>query len=188
MDFLTLLFIAFALAIDAFAVSLSTGAYLGKPDTRQTFRMAFHFGLFQFLMPIIGWAAGTGFVSLIEAADHWIAFGLLGAIGGRMIWNAFRNEEETVRKDMTKGWSLMSLSIATSIDALAVGLSLSCINVHILIPAVLIGAVAGIMSVVGIRLGERVSQAFGKHMEYIGGIILILIGVRIVLEHLSIIK
>jgi putative Mn2+ efflux pump MntP len=187
MDFLTLLFIAFALAIDAFAVSLSTGAYLVKANARQTFRMAFHFGLFQFLMPVIGWAAGTGFVSLIEAADHWIAFALLAIIGGRMIWNAFRSEDASMKKDMTKGWSLISLSIATSIDALAVGLSLSFINVDIVFPAVIIGIVAGLMSVLGIRLGERVSHAAGSHMEYIGGIILILIGTRIVLEHLNLI-
>ncbi|MBE0646131.1 MAG: manganese efflux pump [Bacteroidetes bacterium] len=187
MDFLTLLFIAFALAIDAFAVSLSTGAYLVKADGRQTFRMAFHFGLFQFLMPIIGWAGGTSFSSLIEAADHWIAFGLLSVIGGHMVWNAFRNEEEIQKKDMTRGWALISLSIATSIDALAVGLTLSMIDVQILLPALLIGVVAGLMSFVGIRLGERVSRSIGNHMEYIGGIILILIGVRIVLEHLSLI-
>ncbi|MFZ1731127.1 MAG: manganese efflux pump MntP family protein [Bacteroidota bacterium] len=187
MDFLTLLFIAFALAIDAFAVSLSTGAYLVKANPRQTFRMAFHFGLFQFLMPILGWIAGSTFASLIESADHWIAFGLLGIIGGHMIWNAFRSEDETVRTDMTRGWALMSLSVATSIDALAVGLSLSCINVQIIFPAILIGIIAGVMSLIGIRLGERVSHSFGTHMEYIGGIILILIGMRILLEHLGVI-
>jgi manganese efflux pump family protein len=187
MDLLTLLFIAFALAFDAFAVSLSTGAYLKKADARQTFRMSFHFGLFQFLMPIIGWGAGAGFVSYIEAADHWIAFGLLGIIGGHMIWNAFRVEEEVVRKDMTRGWPLISLSLATSIDALAVGLSLSMISVQIVFPAVLIGVVAGLMSLLGIRLGERVSHTLGTHMEYAGGIILILIGTRILFEHLNII-
>jgi putative Mn2+ efflux pump MntP len=187
MDFLTLVFIAFALAFDAFAVSLSTGAYLLKADARQTFRMAFHFGLFQFLMPIIGWLAGSTFASLIETVDHWIAFCLLAIIGGHMIWNAFRTEGEAVRKDMTKGWALMSLSIATSIDALAVGLSLSCISVQIIGPAVLIGVVAGLMSLLGIRLGERVSHSVGTHMEYIGGIILILIGTKILFEHLGII-
>ncbi|MFA6235215.1 MAG: manganese efflux pump MntP family protein [Bacteroidota bacterium] len=185
MDFLTLLFIAFALAIDAFAVSLSTGAYLVKANARQTFRMAFHFGLFQFLMPIIGWGAGSSFASLIESADHWIAFGLLAIIGGHMVWNAFKGEGEVMRKDMTKGWSLISLSIATSIDALAVGISLSFINVLIIGPAVLIGVVAGLMSLLGIRLGERVSRAFGTHMEYIGGIILILIGMKILFEHVG---
>lgn len=187
MDFLTLLFIAFALAIDAFAVSLSAGAYLIRADVRQTFRLAFHFGLFQFLMPIIGWLAGSTFASLIESVDHWIAFGLLAIIGGHMIWNAFGSEENVARKDMTKGWSLISLSVATSIDALAVGLSLSCINVQIIGPAVLIGMVAGLMSLIGIRLGERVSNSLGKHMEYIGGIILVLIGTRVLLEHLHII-
>lgn len=187
MDFLTLLFIAFALAIDAFAVSLSAGAFLIRADARQTFRLAFHFGLFQFLMPVIGWAAGSSFASLIEAADHWIAFGLLALIGGRMIWNAFRDDPNKVRRDVTRGLALISLSVATSIDALAVGLSLSMINVNIVLPALLIGVVAGGMSVIGIRLGERVSGAAGRHMEYIGGIILILIGTRIVLEHTGVI-
>lgn len=187
MDLLTLVFIAFALAIDAFAVSLTTGAYLKRADARQTFRMSFHFGLFQFLMPLIGWAAGSGFASLLESVDHWIAFGLLAIIGGRMIWNAFRSEEELFRRDMTRGWSLVTLSIATSIDALAVGLSLSFIDVPIVFPALLIGIVAGGMSVLGIRLGERVSHSIGTHMEYIGGIVLILIGARILFEHLRII-
>jgi putative Mn2+ efflux pump MntP len=184
MDFLTLLFIAFALGIDAFAVSLSTGAYLVRADARQTFRMSFHFGLFQALMPVLGWAAGTGFAGLIEQVDHWIAFGLLGVVGGRMIWNSFDGEAAEVLRDLTKGWLLISLSIATSIDAFAVGLSLSMIQVHIAIPALVIGLVAGIMSLVGIRIGERISGKFGTHMEFVGGVILILIGARIVFEHL----
>ncbi|MBN1448978.1 MAG: manganese efflux pump [Bacteroidetes bacterium] len=185
MDLLTLLFIAFALGIDAFAVSLSTGAYLVRANRRQTFRMSFHFGLFQALMPVIGWLAGTAFVDLIHDVDHWIAFGLLAAIGGRMIWNSLRTEGSGIAKDVTRGWSLISLSIATSIDALAVGLSLSMLEVEIVFPALVIGIVAGLMSLVGIRLGERISRLAGTHMEFIGGIILILIGVRIVAEHLT---
>jgi putative Mn2+ efflux pump MntP len=186
MDLLTLLFIAFALGIDAFAVSLSTGAYLVKADRRQTFRMSFHFGLFQALMPVVGWAAGTGFASMIESVDHWIAFTLLGIVGGRMVWNSFHGEANEVLRDLTRGWSLISLSIATSIDALAVGLSLSLIDVHIAVPAIVIGLVAGLMSLIGIRLGERVSGRFGTHMEFVGGVILIIIGARIVFEHLAV--
>jgi putative Mn2+ efflux pump MntP len=184
MDILTLLFIAFALAMDAFAVSISAGAYLIKADARQTFRLAFHFGLFQFMMPVIGWFAGSSFAGLIASVDHWIAFGLLVAIGGKMVMESFRSEHDAVRKDVTKGLSLISLSVATSIDALAVGLSLSMLNVEIISPSIVIGVVAGGMSFLGIRLGEKASHHLGRHMEFIGGVILILIGVRILAEHL----
>ncbi|MCB2206461.1 manganese efflux pump MntP family protein [bacterium] len=186
MDTLTLLFIAFALGIDAFAVSVSAGAYLLRPDARQTFRLSFHFGLFQALMPILGWLAGSGFADAIAAYDHWIAFTLLAVVGGHMLWNSFGvGEDKEILRDVTRGWSLVSLSVATSIDALAVGLSLSLVSVEIIFPSIVIGIVAGIMSLIGIRLGERVAARFGTHMEFIGGIILILIGVRILVEHLT---
>ncbi|PLX28317.1 MAG: hypothetical protein C0600_09920 [Ignavibacteria bacterium] len=185
MDLLTLIVIAIALGIDAFAVSLSAGAYLVKADGRQTFRLSFHFGLFQALMPILGWLAGTTFVSMIETVDHWIAFMLLAIIGGRMIYNSFQGEEQRIRRDVTKGWSLVSLSVATSIDALAVGLSLAMISEGIFFPALVIGIVAAAMSLIGIRLGERISHIVGTHMEFIGGIVLILIGLKIVIEHIG---
>ncbi len=184
MDFLTLLFIAFALAMDAFAVSISAGAHLIKADARQTFRLAFHFGLFQFLMPVLGWFAGSAFAHLIEALDHWIAFLLLLVIGGKMVIESFSTEHDRVRRDITKGWSLVNLSIATSIDALAVGLSLSMLKVEIIIPSVVIGVVAGGLSFLGIRIGEKASVHLGQHMEFIGGVILLGIGLRILLEHL----
>jgi putative Mn2+ efflux pump MntP len=182
MDILTLVLIAIALGIDAFAVSLSAGAYLVRADARQTFRLSFHFGLFQSLMPILGWLAGSELAQMIQAVDHWVAFGLLALIGGKMIWESFRLSEK-LKKDVTRGWSLVVLSVATSIDALAVGFSLSLIGNRIVVPAVLIGFVAGLMSLVGVRLGERVSGLFGRRVEFVGGFVLILIGVRIVLEH-----
>jgi putative Mn2+ efflux pump MntP len=184
-DYFSILFIAFALAIDAFAVALSAGAYLVKADRRQSFRLSFHFGLFQFMMPVIGWAAGSTVAHLIESADHWIAFGLLAVIGGRMIVNSFRAEDERLQVDITRGWSLVSLSVATSIDALAVGLSLAMIEADIIFPSIVIGVVAAGMTLLGLRLGERFSSALGRHMEFAGGVVLILIGVRIVLEHLG---
>lgn len=182
MDLATLVLVAVALGIDAFAVSLSAGAYLVKADARQTFRLAFHFGLFQFFMPILGWLAGASFVEYMRQWDHWIAFGLLALIGGRMIKESFAGEGR-IRKDVSRGWSLVALSVATSIDALAVGLSLSFIEVRIIFPAVVIGVVAGLMSLTGVRLGERVSGMFGARMELVGGVVLILIGVRVVLQH-----
>ena len=185
MDLLTLIVIAIALGIDAFAVSLSAGAYLVKADGRQTFRLSFHFGLFQALMPILGWLAGTTFVSMIETVDHWIAFMLLAIIVGLLIYHSFQREEQRIRRDVTKGWSLVSLSVATSIDALAVGLSLAMISEGIFFPALVIGIVAAAMSLIGIRLGERISHIVGTHMEFIGGIVLILIGLKIVIEHIG---
>jgi putative Mn2+ efflux pump MntP len=110
---------------------------------------------------------------------------LLAIIGGRMIVSSLRKEAEEFRKDVTKGWSLVSLSVATSIDALAVGLSLSMLRVHIVLPAIVIGVVAAGMSFLGVRLGERASHALGPHVEFAGGVILVLIGVRIVVEHVA---
>jgi putative Mn2+ efflux pump MntP len=182
MDLPTLVLIAFALGIDAFAVSLSAGAYLIRADARQIFRLSFHFGLFQFMMPILGWLAGAELAQVIRDLDHWVAFGLLALIGGKMIKESLQ-ETERLKNDVTRGWSLVALSIATSIDALAVGFSLSLIGARIVFPAVLIGVVASLMSLVGVRLGERVSGIFGRRVEFIGGVVLILIGLRIVVEH-----
>ena len=184
MQFVNILGIAVALAMDAFAVAVATGVSLKYVSFRQTFRLSWHFGLFQAIMPVIGWSAGLTIRSFIEQYDHWVAFGLLAFVGGHMIKEAFQPETDKIqKKDPTKGLSLVMLSVATSIDALAVGLSLSFIEVRIVFPAVLIGIVAGLMSLVGVRLGERVSGLFGARMELVGGVVLILIGVRIVLQH-----
>jgi len=174
--------IAVALGIDAFAVSLSAGAYLVRADVRQTFRLSFHFGLFQFFMPILGWLAGAEIADVIKDLDHWVAFGLLALIGGKMIKESLQKAER-IKRDVTRGWSLVALSVATSIDALAVGFSLSLIGMRIVFPSVLIGVVASMMSLVGVRMGERVSGMIGRRVEFVGGLVLILIGVRIVLEH-----
>jgi manganese efflux pump family protein len=184
---LTLIGIAIGLAMDAFAVSLGIGLKLCVVDRRQTFRLSFHFGLFQALMPVLGWLVGLTFASLIEAFDHWIAFGLLGAIGGKMLYEAFRAEEGVtgVVNDPTRGLSLIVLSVATSIDALAVGLSLALLRVDIWYPALVIGLVAAALTFVGLRLGCRFGSLLGRRMEAVGGVILILIGFRILFEHLS---
>ena len=182
MDLPTLVLIAIALGIDAFAVSLSAGAYLVRANARQTFRLSFHFGLFQLFMPILGWLAGAELAGAAHAIDHWVAFGLLALIGGKMIKESLE-ETKSFKKDVTRGWSLVALSVATSIDALAVGFSLSLIGARIVFPAVLIGIVASLMSLLGVRLGERVSGLFGRRVEFVGGAVLILIGVRIVVEH-----
>lgn len=185
MDFFAILLIALALAMDAFAVAVGCSAYLRRVDGRQTFRMSFHFGLFQFLMPIIGWAAGVRFAALISNLDHWIALALLAGIGGKMLLAAIRGDGEHVRNDVTRGWKLVALSVATSIDALAVGLSLAMIGEEIIVPSVIIGLVAAAMTLVGMKLGSRVPAALGRTMEGAGGVILILIGVRIVVDHMQ---
>jgi manganese efflux pump family protein len=186
MNVLTLIGIALGLAMDAFAVSIGVGLTLKQVDARQTFRLAFHFGLFQAFMPVIGWLAGLTIESWIAPVDHWIAFGLLAAVGGKMIYESFRDEDERGGPpDPTKGASLVILSVATSIDALAVGLSLAVLEVDIWYPAVVIGIVAGILTTLGIRLGSRFGARFGRRMETVGGLILLAIGAQILVEHLG---
>lgn len=181
---LTLIGIALGLAMDAFAVAIASGLTLGHVSARQTFRLAWHFGLFQAVMPIIGWLAGLSVSRWISPVDHWIAFGLLAFIGGHMIYEALKDDEERQRGDPTKGWSLILLSIATSIDALAVGLSLALLDVSIWFPALVIGVVCAALTAVGLHLGRRFGSLLGRRMEIVGGVILIGIGLRILTEHL----
>lgn len=182
MDWLTLIGIAVALAMDAFAVALAAGAILRPLTFRPCFRLAFHFGLFQGLMPIIGWFAGVNIQSLVAALSHWIAFVLLAGVGGRMIYEALgKEDEENSRSDPSKGLTMVLLSVATSIDALAVGLSLAMINVRIWEPALVIGLVACLFTIAGLFLGTRVGAAWGRQVEVAGGCILIGIGLKILL-------
>ncbi|MBE9486450.1 MAG: manganese efflux pump [Chloroflexi bacterium] len=184
MSLLTLFGIAIALAMDAFAVALGAGLMLPKLTGRHLFRFGFHFGLFQALMPVLGWLAGTSVREHIESFDHWLAFGLLTAVGGKMLWEACQGDDETLRKgDPTRGLSLVMLSIATSIDALAVGLSLAVLGVTIWTPALVIGLTAGILTVFGMLFGRRIGRAWGPRVEILGGLILLGIGIKILFEH-----
>jgi len=186
MSLITLFAIATGLAMDAFAVSIAVGLALKRVTGRQAFRLSFHFGLFQFLMPIIGWLAGLTVERWIASFDHWIVLGLLAFIGIKMIRGSFQKDEHHADvADPTRGASLVMLSLATSIDALAVGLSLALLKVKIWYPAVVIGIVAGLLTLIGMRLGQRLGSVFGKRMEAIGGLILLFIGCKIVWEHLS---
>ena len=172
--------------MDAFAVSIATGVSLKNVNSRQLFRLSWHFGLFQALMPIIGWGAGLSIRSYIEHYDHWIAFGLLAFVGGHMIKEAFQDgKSEKPIKDYTKGMTLVMLSVATSIDALAVGFSLSLLKISIWMPALIIGIVAGTFTLVGMRIGERIGAAkrLSFYAETIGGVVLIGIGLNILYEH-----
>ena len=176
--------LALALAMDAFAVALGTGVILNRLTGRHLFRLGFHFGLFQAMMPVLGWLAGRAIADWVSAWDPWLAFGLLAIIGGRMIYQARAEEEDDVQRDPTRGLTMVMLSIATSIDALAVGFSLSVIGVSIWFPALIIGLVAGILTVVGMLIGDRVGLRWGSRVEILGGVILILIGLKILAEHL----
>lgn len=183
MDIITLTGIAIALAMDAFAVALGAGVILRPLTGRHLFRLGFHFGLFQGGMPIIGWMAGLGMQTFINTWAPWIAFGLLSFVGGKMIHEALQdNDEETIRKDPTRGLTLVMLSIATSIDALAVGFSLALIGITIWYPALIIALCAAVLTVAGLLLGNRVGTIWGQRVEILGGIILITIGLKIILQ------
>lgn len=185
MNLVVVLGIAIGLAMDAFAVAIAASVTLGRASRRQTFRLAFHFGLFQFLMPIIGWLAGRTVERWIVSWDHWVAFGLLALIGGKAIWTALVGEDEVERDDPTRGLSLVILSVATSIDALAVGLTFAVLKVSVLYPCVIIGVVTAVITAVGTQIGSRLGARFGRAMEIAGGAILIAIGLKILLQHTS---
>lgn len=184
MELLPLVGIALGLAMDAFSVAVATGICLGKVHPRQAFRLSFHFGLFQFGMPVLGWTAGSLVAEQIRSFDHWLAFGLLSFVGGKMIWEALHPEEECVRGDPTRGISLVMLSLATSIDAFAVGLSLALLGAPVLFPSLVIGAVAGNMTLLGLQIRRRAGNLLGRRMEIVGGLVLIAIGIKILVEHL----
>ena len=184
MDHLTLLGIALALAMDAFAVALGTGMNLATLTGRHLFRLGFHFGLFQALMPVAGWFGGRALASFIAPVDHWVAFGLLFFLGARMIKESFSGEDGKRDDDPTRGWSLVVLSIATSIDALAVGVSVGLLGFSIWVPALVIGLVTILMVVVATQLGKSAGHYLGKWAERVGGIVLMAIGSRILMEHL----
>ncbi len=170
MDMLTLLGISVALAMDAFAVALAAGLTLPQLTGRHLFRFGFHFGLFQALMPILGWLAGINLRQQIEAFDHWVAFTLLFCVGAKMLKDAMNHDEDKPHHgDPTRGLSLVMLSIATSIDALAIGLSLAILGVKIWTPALLIGLTAGALTVAGMLLGRRLGSVWGSRVEVAGG-------------------
>ncbi len=184
MDFLTLAGIAIALAMDAFAVALAAGLTLPRLTGRHLFRFGFHFGLFQALMPIIGWLAGVSLREQIEAFDHWLAFILLSCVGAKMLRDSFSDSDsDQSPADPTRGMSLVMLSIATSIDALAIGLSLAVLGVVIWTPALVIGVTACLLTLCGMLLGRRLGSAWGPRVEILGGLLLIGIGIKILLEH-----
>lgn len=183
MSFLEIVLIAVGLAMDAFAVSIGAGTVPAMKEVRSIVRLSFHFGLFQFLMPVIGWFLGSKLQVYVESVDHWIAFILLGYIGVKMIHESFGKKDEQ-KQNPSKGKNLVILSVATSIDALVVGFTLAMLNVDIWYPSAMIGIITAVLSVTGIWLGKKLGTKLGKRMEVFGGIILIVIGTKILIEHL----
>lgn len=182
MDLVTILLIAVGLAMDAFAVSIAKGITVQHERMRAAILLALLFGGFQALMPLIGWLAGMGFRDAIMEIDHWIAFFLLAFIGTKMIWDALKGED-----DEDEGLTLplvLTLAVATSIDALMVGLSFAFLEDSILFPIVAIGVVTFLLSFLGFIFGSTLGKAFGGKIRIIGGVILIIIGLRILADHL----
>jgi putative Mn2+ efflux pump MntP len=183
MDLLTLTGIAIGLAMDAFAVALSAGVLLNPITFRQLFRLGFHFGLFQGMMPVIGWLAGISLRQFVSVFAPWIAFGLLSFVGGKMIHEAIvDNNTSEKRRDPTRGITMIMLSLATSIDALAVGFSLSLLGVSIWTPAITIGIITATLTVIGMLLGRKIGSIWGGRVEILGGLVLIGIGLKILLQ------
>jgi putative Mn2+ efflux pump MntP len=173
--------------MDAFAVSIGAGTGGQVNDLRSKLRLAFHFGLFQAGMTLIGWLAGTTVQRWISSIDHWVAFGLLAYVGVNMIRSGLDKDGDEKHSNPSKGVTMVFLSVATSIDALAVGISLAMISVPILFTSLLIGVVTFGLSLFGLMAGGKLGEKFGKRMEILGGVILIVIGLRVLTSHLFLI-
>ncbi len=182
MDILSIALISVGLAMDAFAVSIAHGIVSTQQRKKSAIIIASFFAGFQMLMPVIGWLAGFSFKNVIMGIDHWIAFGLLAFIGIKMIYDSTKKEE--TREATLKLHTLLTLSIATSIDALMVGLSFAFIQTEILLPVLAIGLVTFLLSFVGFFFGCGIGKIFGNRIKVVGGLVLIAIGIRILLEHL----
>lgn len=184
LDILSILLIALALSADCFAVALSGSFHTKTTSFAPVLRTALTFGAFQAVMPALGWLVGRTVVNFISGYDHWVAFILLALIGGRMIWESLRPSDKQRKIDASKGLLLVTLAIATSIDALAVGLSFAFLKVNIILACLVIGVVAFGVTIAGFALGKQVKMYLGRYAEAIGGIILIAIGIRVLLSHI----
>ena len=178
--------ISIGLAMDAFAVSICKGLSMKKMSWKKALIVALYFGIFQGLMPIIGYLLGTSFESFVTKIDHWIAFGLLVLIGINMLKEAFGNDTENCN-DNVDFKTMVVLAIATSIDAIAVGISFAFLQVNIILAVVLIGIITFTICVLGVKIGNKFGDKYERKAETVGGLILILMGIKILLEHLGIV-
>jgi len=185
MGLMLIMITAVGLAMDCFAVSISAGACTKKAQNTALLKMALMFGIFQSGMTLIGWFAGNSFASVISGFDHWVAFGLLAFVGGKMLVEGIKEDEERKETDFCSTKTILVLSVATSIDALAVGVSFSVLDAGPVLPAAVIGAASFLFSLAGAVIGRKTGQILGNKAEILGGIILIGIGVKILLEHIA---
>lgn len=184
MNFITIILLAFALAMDAFAVSIASGIAIKDLRIKHSLIIASWFGLFQAIMPLLGWLGGVKLQGFIGGIDHWIAFGLLFFIGCKMIYEAFQIESVENRTDPMDITVLFTLSIATSIDAFAAGVSFALLDTEVITPVIVIGIITFIMSFAGVWIGDKGTHFFEKKMEVAAGIVLIGIGLKVLISHL----
>jgi putative Mn2+ efflux pump MntP len=181
---ITIALIAVSMSVDAFAASLAKGAALHKPEWREALRTGTIFGLVETATPLIGWAAGLAASSFVEAIDHWIAFGLLAIVGGKMIYESLKGDHATRERPQRHSLAVLVVTaLATSLDALAVGVSFAFLNVNILAAAGAIGLSTFILTTIGVMIGRVVGTRLGSQAEFLGGICLIAIGCFILAEH-----
>ena len=184
MGTMVIVFIAFGLAMDAFAVSVASGFTIKRLRVGHALRIALFFGVFQAIMPAIGWLAGMRLRNLISELDHWVAFVLLALIGSKMIYESFKLGSDKRQINPLQLDVLLMLSLATSIDALAVGVTFAFLKIAIVSPVLIIGLITFATSFIGVFIGERFGHIFESKLELIAGLILIAIGTKILLEHL----
>ncbi len=185
MDLLTIIVIAVGLAMDSFAVSVTSGMAMRNPRIYTALKISLFFGLFQAGMPIIGWSAGLGVIEFISGFDHWMAFGILVVIGCKMLYESIKIDPKKKEINYRSVYFLLILSVATSIDALVVGLSLAFLRFSIVPPITIIGIVTFLLSFLGVFTGNRFGRFFGQKIETLGGLILVGIGIKILIEHLA---
>ena len=186
MTILEIILLSIGLAMDAFAVSICKGLSMKKMNWKKACIIGLYFGGFQAIMPVIGYFLGSAFETFITNVDHWVAFILLGIIGAKMIKDAFSTECDNFNDDV-KAKTMVILAIATSIDALAIGITFAFLNVNLIMSVTLIGVITFILSVIGTKIGNRFGNKYEKTAEIIGGCILIFLGTKILLEHLNIV-
>jgi len=185
MELLTIFLIAIGLSFDTFAVSISSGLILKKIDFYNATKIALTLALFQAAMPLIGWLAGSGIKHYAENFDHWIAFGILALLGGKMVYESFKTDPEERSFNPLDIRVMIGMAIATSIDALVVGFSFALLDFKILISVGIIGAVTYIVAMLGMLFGKKIGSRMGRRMEMLGGVMLFLIGLKILIEHLN---
>ncbi len=186
MELTEILLIGIGLSMDAFAVSICKGFSIKNLNLKKSFTVGLYFGGFQAIMPLIGYFLGSVFTNFLLAIDHWIAFILLSLIGGNMIIETLKSNGNENYNDSLDFKSMLILSIATSIDALAVGITFAFLNVNVSIAASLIGLITFIISFIGVNIGNKFGSKYGNKAQILGGIVLIIIGIKILIEHLGI--